>query len=127
MPHRRLLLLDARFRRRQHARDQIVGFHAQAFAAADFHVRFRFFGGNFIAHFGGAAGCQRNNLVIEVNRVFGFLRVAESADAFRDHVLQISLARVNHVVDDVDAAKMRRSWLDLVHWWLPRPSCRPAD
>ena len=54
--------------------EQIVGFYAQAFAAAHFHVRFAGSSSRErVAHLGGAARRERHNLVREMNRACRFV------------------------------------------------------
>ena len=107
--------------------EQIVGFHAEAFAAADFDVRLlRVFLAQRVAEFGGAARRERHNFVGKMNRAVGLFFVAERAQARGHDILQIRLPRVDHVVHDRGAAKCGRA-RNRLQWQRWTTACGRRD
>ncbi len=79
---------------------QIVRFHAQPLAAADFHVRLlRFFLAQCVFKLGGATRRKRYDLVGKVNRAISLLVETQRTKSRDDDVLQIRLSRINDVVN----------------------------
>ena len=98
--HFRVALLDFGERGGFEFVDQVVGFDAEAFAAADLDERqLGFFGSEFVAQFGGAARSEHHEGVGQMDGVLGGFGVAEAAQGFRDHILHVRLARVDDVVN----------------------------
>ena len=88
--------------------DQIVGFHALAFAAAHFDVGlFRVLGRNFVAELLGAARRQRDHIVGEMLQPIGLFGVAERAESLLDDLLRVRLARIDDVVHLMGVAEFR--------------------
>ena len=96
--------------------EQVVGLDALSLAAADLDVGLaRVLLGERVAHFGGAARRERHHLVGKVSGARGLVVEAERAQAGDDHVLQVRLARVNHVeyfgaAAEGRARRLRRRW-----------------
>ena len=90
--------------------EQVVGFHALAFAAAHFDVGFLgVLGGNFVAHFEGAARRERDDVVGKMLQMIGLLVVSQRAQARDDHLLRIRLPGVDHVEHFVRVAECWRA------------------
>src|SRR5277367_25415 len=90
--------------------DQVISLNAQSLAPANFYVGLlRFVARDLIAHFGGATWCKRYDLVVEMDGVLRFFRMTQCAKPFRDDLLQVGLASVDHVIHPRRVAKMRRS------------------
>ena len=88
--------------------DQVVGLDAEALAPADFDVRTgQIFWRNVVAQLDRAARRERDHLVAEVRVVVGLLGVAHAAQRLNHVGLRIALARVDHVIDGLRAAKVR--------------------
>src|SRR6266851_346193 len=98
--HLRMPLLHFRQRRRLQLVQQIVRFHAKPFAPAHFHIwLLRLFRRKLVAHFRRTPRRQRHNLIRQVNRPLRRLDVSQRPQSRRHHFLQISLPRINHVVN----------------------------
>ena len=90
--------------------EQIVGFYAQALAAADFDVRFlRVFLAQRVAEFGGAARRERHNFIGKMNRAVGLFFEAERSKPRDDDILQIRLPRIDDVVHDGGVSESGRA------------------
>ncbi len=88
--------------------EQVVRFHALAFAAA--HVNVLLLGvlrGNFVAHFLRAARREGDHVVSEVFQMVRFFVITKCAQACDNNLLRIGLARVNHVEHVVRVAERR--------------------
>ena len=86
--------------------EEVVGFDAEALAAADFDVRFAaVFVADGVAEFDGASRGEGDHLVGEVGVVVGGFGVAHAAEGGDDVILRIVLARVDDVVDVVGVAE----------------------
>ena len=87
---------------------QVVGLHAEAFAAGYLNVGLgAIFFLDVVAELQRAARRQRHHLIGEVRVVRGLLGVAQQAERFDDGVLRIALPRVDDVVDRGDIAEVR--------------------
>src|SRR5271154_5018535 len=83
---------------RFHLVEQVIGFYALAFSPAHFDVwPLRGFLRNFVAHFDRAARRQRDDVVGEMLQMIGFVVVTKGTQRRDDHLLWVSLARIDHV------------------------------
>ena len=86
--------------------EEVVGFDAEALAAADFDVGLAsVFVADGVAEFDGAARGEGDHLVAEVGVVVGGFGVAHAAKRGDDVVLRVVLAGVDDVVDVVGVAE----------------------
>src|SRR5262249_46599427 len=90
--------------------EQIVGFYAVAFAAADEDVGLlRVFFGNFVAQLSRATRREGHQAVSKMLQAAGLLRVSERVQAGYDYLLGINLARIDHGEDIVGVAERGRA------------------
>ena len=99
--------IDFRLGRLDQAVEQVICFHAEAFASRNLDVGpgLVLFG-KLVAEFGGAARRERDHLVGKVRVVIGGLIVSKTAQRLDDRALGLGLARVDHVIDLCHVAKV---------------------
>ena len=81
--------------------DQVVGLHADD-PLRPLTSTYGFFASSADNSYPSSAahrGVKRHNLVRQMNRMIGFLRMPKRPHARRHHLLRIRLSRIDHVVD----------------------------
>src|SRR5215472_661523 len=104
--------VDFLLRRRDQGIDQVIGLHAKALAARDLDERpFPILWRDFVAELFGTTRGKDDKSVREMMLIFSLLGITEATQCLNDIVLRVFLAKINHIVDGMHAAKMRMAWL----------------